>query len=184
MASARSASPAIPTVIRAYCSKISIVHWQTRSARPRPPGWRSTSSASSVSTRRRSCNGSRACAISASTIQCGSALRDPLIWPPCCVTQNAAGCRHRPRASRGRPACCGSCSPCRRRMPWCARSGKRARSCILRISRRTSSHSAGCCGPRAGPRRWRSAGSRSRQAADSGSSRPGAETTEAPAAAQ
>jgi len=101
----------------------------------------------------------------------GSALPDPPIWPPCCVTPSAAGCGHRPRASRGRPACCGSCSPCRRRMAWCARSRKRARSCTSRTLRRTSSRSAGCCGPRAGPRRWRSVGSRSKRTADSGSSR-------------
>ena len=37
------------------CSRISIVRWQTRSARPRPPGWRSISSASSVSMPRQSC---------------------------------------------------------------------------------------------------------------------------------
>ena len=139
----RSASPAIPTAIRAYRSRSSTARSPTRSGRPRRPGWRSTSSPSSASTRRRSCTGSAGCATSASSIRCASGLPARPTSRRCCATRSAAACGPRPRGSPGRPAWCGSCSPCRRPTRWCARSRAGARRAgISARSRRISSRSA------------------------------------------
>ena len=172
-ASPRSASPAIPTAIRAYRSRTSTARSPTRSVPPRPTGmavhivtqfcfdaqailhW----IAPAARLRHRASGADRACRPDQS--------RDAVA-----LRASAAACGPRPRGSRGRPAWCGSCSPCRRPTRWCARSragarraaSRRDRAAFLFVRRIGADRALGRGGGAA-------AGSRSRPARASGSSR-------------